>query len=163
MTSDSALPRDAFVWTWLPGTSEPVVAGRLVRIGDEAHFVYGRSYRERADAVPLYLPELPREQRRPVTAGVCRGQPHRGQDAPVTIHHLRAEQASGTSQFGGEDHSDGDRLAVPPPVTLDLFDRMAEGVPIVEDLPEPGLGEVRRDHLGLDRDGPFDEFLGSRS
>ena len=59
MTSDSALPRDAFVWTWLPGTSEPVVAGRLVRIGDEAHFVYGRSYRERADAVPLYLPELP--------------------------------------------------------------------------------------------------------
>ena len=59
MTSEPAPPRDAFIWTWLAGAKAPIVAGRLVRVGDEAHFVYGRSYRERNDAVPLYLPELP--------------------------------------------------------------------------------------------------------
>lgn len=51
MTSD--LPKDSYVWTWLPDTTEPVVAGRLVRTDDEAQFVYGRSYPEREDAVPL--------------------------------------------------------------------------------------------------------------
>ena len=52
-------PREAFVWTWLPGAIEPVVAGRLVPDGQRLQFLYGRSYRERADALPLYLPELP--------------------------------------------------------------------------------------------------------
>lgn len=59
MTSKLPHPREAFVWTWLPGATEPVVAGRLVPEGARIHFVYGRSYRERADAIPLYLPELP--------------------------------------------------------------------------------------------------------
>jgi serine/threonine-protein kinase HipA len=66
MTSKLPHPRDAFVWTWLPGAIEPVVAGRLVRIEDELQFVYGRGYRERPDAIPLYLPELP------LTAGAIR-------------------------------------------------------------------------------------------
>ncbi|MCW1430895.1 type II toxin-antitoxin system HipA family toxin [Novosphingobium sp. JCM 18896] len=65
MTSDPAAqapntaPRTAFVWTWLPGSSEPVVAGRLDRVGEEIRFQYGRTYRARADAIALYLPELP--------------------------------------------------------------------------------------------------------
>ena len=59
MTSKLPHPREAFVWTWLPGATTPVVAGRLVPVGEQIHFVYGRSYRERADAIPLYLPELP--------------------------------------------------------------------------------------------------------
>lgn len=59
MTSDRAHPREAFVWTWLPERSEPVVAGRLVTVGTQIQFIYGRSYRERNDALPLYLPELP--------------------------------------------------------------------------------------------------------
>ena len=59
MTSEPARPREAFVWTWLPGAAGPIAAGRLVRVDAEAHFVYGRSYRERADAIPLYLPEVP--------------------------------------------------------------------------------------------------------
>jgi len=61
MTSELPRPREAFVWTWLPGATEPVVAGRLVPEGARIYFVYGRSFRERADAVPLYLPELPLE------------------------------------------------------------------------------------------------------
>jgi serine/threonine-protein kinase HipA len=38
---------------------DPVVAGALDPVGDRLHFVYGRSYLARPDAVPLYLPELP--------------------------------------------------------------------------------------------------------
>ena len=55
-TSD---PQTAFVWTWLPGAAEPVVAGRVDADGPLHTFTYARSYRERADAVPLYEPELP--------------------------------------------------------------------------------------------------------
>lgn len=51
--------RSAFVWVWLPGAIEPVVAGKLVVQGDRLLFVYGRSYLARAEAIPLYLPELP--------------------------------------------------------------------------------------------------------
>ncbi|MFP1680978.1 type II toxin-antitoxin system HipA family toxin [Alloalcanivorax sp. C16-1] len=56
MTSD---PREAYVWVWLPGRVEPVVAGRVYRDGDRLSFNYGRSYLERENAIPLYLPELP--------------------------------------------------------------------------------------------------------
>jgi serine/threonine-protein kinase HipA len=51
-----------FVWIWLPGASEPVVAGRLDRRGDRFVFSYGRSYHERPGAVAIYLPELPLDQ-----------------------------------------------------------------------------------------------------
>ncbi len=58
MTSD---PRytEAYVWTWLPGATEPVVAGRLAREGTNLLFNYGRSYLDRPDAISLYDPELP--------------------------------------------------------------------------------------------------------
>lgn len=49
----------AFVWIWLPGAVEPVVAGRLDPAGDLIDFTYGRSYLARPNAIPLYLPELP--------------------------------------------------------------------------------------------------------
>lgn len=52
-------PVEAFVWTWLPGAQEPVVAGRLESVGGIVRFNYGRSYLARPDAIPLYLPELP--------------------------------------------------------------------------------------------------------
>jgi serine/threonine-protein kinase HipA len=56
MTSES---QQAFVWVWLPGADEPVVAGRLDPVGPIVAFTYGRSYLERNDAIPIYLPELP--------------------------------------------------------------------------------------------------------
>jgi serine/threonine-protein kinase HipA len=49
---------DAYVWIWLPGALNPVVAGRIFRQGAQLAFVYGRSYRGRADAIALSLPEL---------------------------------------------------------------------------------------------------------
>lgn len=56
MTSE---PQQAFVWVWLPGSGDPIVAGRLDPVGPISAFTYGRSYLERDDAIPLYLPELP--------------------------------------------------------------------------------------------------------
>jgi serine/threonine-protein kinase HipA len=52
-------PQTAYVWTWLPGAGEPVVAGRIDADGPLHTFTYARSYRDRSDAVPLYEPELP--------------------------------------------------------------------------------------------------------
>lgn len=52
-------PPEAYVWAWLPGATDPVVAGRLRDIGTTVTFTYGLSYLELAEAVPLYLPELP--------------------------------------------------------------------------------------------------------
>jgi serine/threonine-protein kinase HipA len=53
-------PELAFVWIWLPGASEPVIAGRLDR-GDAGiiSFTYGQSYLARENAIPIYVPELP--------------------------------------------------------------------------------------------------------
>jgi len=50
---------EAYVWVWLPGATEPVVAGRLVRDGENLIFNYGSSYLAREGAIPLYVPELP--------------------------------------------------------------------------------------------------------
>lgn len=58
MTSEPSYS-EAFVWIWLPGADTPVVAGRLFRRGRSLAFNYGRSYLARADAIALYLPELP--------------------------------------------------------------------------------------------------------
>jgi serine/threonine-protein kinase HipA len=68
MTSRSTEPAadtTAYVWAWLPGAREPVVAGSISqtrqRLGDDPVivFAYARSYRERTDAVSLFTPELP--------------------------------------------------------------------------------------------------------
>lgn len=60
MTSD-APHQEAYVWIWLPGRTEPVVAGLLSRAGRQLVFNYGRSYLARDDKIALYLPELPLE------------------------------------------------------------------------------------------------------
>jgi serine/threonine-protein kinase HipA len=56
MTSE---PRHAFVWVWLPGAADPVVAGRLDAAGRVVAFTYGQSYLARENRIALYLPELP--------------------------------------------------------------------------------------------------------
>ena len=50
---------EAFAWVWLPGATEPVMAGKLTDRGPVVTFTYGRSYLERPEAIPMYLPELP--------------------------------------------------------------------------------------------------------
>ncbi len=61
MTSNKT--REAFVWIWLPGQTEPVVAGKLETDNGLIHFNYGKSYLERVGknpaAIAIYEPELP--------------------------------------------------------------------------------------------------------
>ena len=59
MTSEVPQRSDAFVWIWLPGETEPVVAGRITQDKDRYVFNYGASYLSRKDAIPIYQPELP--------------------------------------------------------------------------------------------------------
>lgn len=61
MTSDNS-PDRAYVWIWLPGATQPIVAGALTRDDNRFIFNYGRSYLEREDAIPVYEPELPLSQ-----------------------------------------------------------------------------------------------------
>jgi serine/threonine-protein kinase HipA len=61
------------VWAWLPGHTEPVLAGALelrkrqtvrsrsAQRGGPFDFAYSRAYLERSDAISLYTPELPLE------------------------------------------------------------------------------------------------------
>jgi serine/threonine-protein kinase HipA len=50
---------EAYVWVWLPGATEPVVAGLLSQQAQSLVFNYGQSYLARPDAIALYAPELP--------------------------------------------------------------------------------------------------------
>lgn len=50
---------ESYVWIWLPGATEPVVAGKLEQDGKNLVFAYGRTYLERKNAISLYDPELP--------------------------------------------------------------------------------------------------------
>lgn len=59
MPSKQEQRTEAYVWIWLPDTTEPVVAGRIAQGGDRFVFNYGTSYLQRKDAIPIYLPELP--------------------------------------------------------------------------------------------------------
>jgi serine/threonine-protein kinase HipA len=53
-------PKEAYVWVWLPGATEPVVAGRLAKgPADALLFNYGRTYLERPEAISLFDRELP--------------------------------------------------------------------------------------------------------
>jgi serine/threonine-protein kinase HipA len=50
---------EAYVWIWLPGSTDPVVAGLIERRDGRLVFNYGRSYLARNDAISIYEPELP--------------------------------------------------------------------------------------------------------
>ena len=50
---------ELYVWIWLPGGTEPVVAGRVEQSGPLVTFIYGLNYRSRPDAISLFAPELP--------------------------------------------------------------------------------------------------------
>ncbi|SHN06141.1 serine/threonine-protein kinase HipA [Roseibium suaedae] len=54
-------PKELFVWIWLPGQVDPVVAGRVAERDGIIYFNYGRSYLARADAIPVFNLDLPLE------------------------------------------------------------------------------------------------------
>ena len=64
MMNSNDADKEAYVWIWLPGATEPTVAGKLeADAQDNIQFNYGKSYLERLHANPpaisIYEPELP--------------------------------------------------------------------------------------------------------
>lgn len=71
MASTSDTRRRAYVWIWLPGQLDPVLAGAVEPVRDAGsrsgsgaqtgvyRFAYSTTYLERADAISLFTPELP--------------------------------------------------------------------------------------------------------
>ena len=59
MISNQSGYSEAFVWIWLPGATEPVVAGKLTADADKLIFNYGKSYLSRKNAISIYDAELP--------------------------------------------------------------------------------------------------------
>jgi serine/threonine-protein kinase HipA len=59
MTSKNNTYDHAYVWIWLPGETEPVVAGKLTLEGVNLVFNYGKSYLERPNKIAIYDNELP--------------------------------------------------------------------------------------------------------
>ena len=53
---------EVYVWIWLPGETEPVVAGKLTPQGPTYLFNYGKSYLQRDNAIAIYDTELPLRQ-----------------------------------------------------------------------------------------------------
>lgn len=101
MTSE---PTEAFVWVWLPGAEEPVVAGRLDRVGDAVAFTYGRSYLEREERIALYLPELPLRRGRimPLVGTIAGCIADAGPDAwgqRVILNHRVGRSAEDTAEL----------------------------------------------------------------
>jgi len=59
VSSKTISENEAYVWIWLPGEVEPVVAGRISRVADQYLFNYGQSYLSLDKAIPLNPYELP--------------------------------------------------------------------------------------------------------
>lgn len=71
MTTSRPSLGEAFVWIWLPGATDPVVAGQLTVAGKDLVFNYGRSYLNRKDAISIHEAELPlRSGSLPLVAGL---------------------------------------------------------------------------------------------
>jgi serine/threonine-protein kinase HipA len=59
MPTSESEPTEAYVWIWLPGASDPVVAGLLTTRGPSVDFTYGESYLARESGISIFEPELP--------------------------------------------------------------------------------------------------------
>jgi len=156
----------AFVWVWLAGTTEPVVAGLLKRAGERYVFHYVRSYSGRENAVALYLPELPlrRGQIDPIeplkfASALRDGVPDawgrrvminrlvsiRGDAADaVDLDEISVMLQSGSDRIGALDFQASATEYAPrlrSNASLDDLQRASEivenGVPLTEDLAEP--------------------------
>jgi serine/threonine-protein kinase HipA len=165
--------RDAYVWVWLPGQPDPIVAGRLQRAGDRYRFGYGRSYLDRPDAISLYTPELPLQAGwqypgpNVSVASVLRdaGPDSWGQRVIVEqlhgAHGPRADPAdldqityfleSGSNRIGGMDFQVSPEVYVPRGTDASLdelhsaADALEEGRPL---SPELGAALVRGTSIG---------------
>lgn len=145
MTSRPFDAATAFVWVWLPGAEEPVVAGRIDRVGDRTIFGYGESYLRREDAISIYEPELPLRRgvieplpTLPIAGCILDGGPDSwGQR--VLVNRLLGPSASDTSELSELTYlleSGSDRIgALDFQRYADVYEhRGADKPPMLEDL-----------------------------
>ena len=141
-TSESVRrPPHAFVWVWLPGADEPVVAGRLTDRGAEVTFTYGRSYLARPNAIALSLPELPLERGElsPLPGNIAGCIADAGPDAwgRRVIEHRRLIEPGGLSTLGYLLESGSDRIgALDLQPAADAYVPRLGGMASIEELAE---------------------------
>ncbi len=147
MTSEPAV---AYVWIWLPEQTDPVVCASLTRVAGRIVFVYGRSYLDRADAVPIYEPELPlvRGDQYPASAQAM-GLPlciddampdawgrrlinHRAGELAVDLGDLTYLLESGSDRIGALDFQRSPTLYEPREVANPSLDDVAEASARIE-------------------------------
>ena len=160
---DAKTPDEAYVWIWLPGATEPVVAGRIARDGDRLIFNYGQSYLDRDDRIPIYEPELPLRSGAILPeaglnmAGCLRDAApdawgrrvilnrtfgRKGKDADIgALHELTYLLASGSDRIGALDFQRSPSEYEPRTVQnatleelLSAAEKVEKGVPLAPDL-----------------------------
>lgn len=145
---------ELYVWVWLPGAVEPVVAGRLYRPSGRPgylYFNYGASYLGRPDAIPLYDPELPLrkgaiapEDDLKMPSCLRDGSPdawgrrviiHRlvGKDSKADLDELTYMLESGSDRIGGLDFQQSPKEYVPRESNNPTLEELQEAAKRVED------------------------------
>ena len=159
MTSDPS-PSECFVYVVLPGTVEPVTAGRFQLQSDRhgvqvGRFVYGRSYLERVNAVALDPVELrltPRTYETVALNGVFGAlrdagpdywgrrviEKHAGKAQLSELDYLlqSADDRAGALGFGLNQQPPAPRRIFNQTVALEKLQRIADALIAEEDLPE---------------------------
>lgn len=159
----AAAPNEAYVWTWLPGQTTPVVAGRLAKAAGETYvFNYGQSYLARADAISLNDRELPLQAgARPLLPGLSmpgcirdcspdawgrrviinRTMGLTGATAAVDLDELTYLLESGSDRIGALDFQTSASVytarasqAAPLAMLLQAADRVERGEPLTPEL-----------------------------
>jgi len=59
MMTSNTIYDEIYTWIWLPGETQPVVAGKLAQVNQRILFNYGQSYLERDNAIAIFDEELP--------------------------------------------------------------------------------------------------------
>ena len=174
MTSDAL--GECFVYITLPGETEPVTAGRFALSVDrrgvpEGRFVYGRSYLERPNAVPLDPVELKLAPRTYATAsmggvfGALRdGSPdhwgrrviqrHLGNAQPSEMDYLlySPDDRAGALGFGLNQTPPAPKRSFNRTLDLATVQAMADAIVRDEDRPASGGGGDVDAHSDTDRD-----------
>jgi serine/threonine-protein kinase HipA len=161
MTSET--PGECFVYITLPGETEPVTAGRYALGSDRrglawGRFVYGRSYLQRRDAVPLDPVQLKLATRTYETNnlkgvfGALRDaspdywgrrviQRHLGQAQPGEIDYLlhSADDRAGALGFGLHQVPPAPKREFNQTLQLDQVQKIADAIVADEDAPDGAM------------------------
>lgn len=154
MISEMIAAKKAYVWIWLPGQTEPVVAGKIEKQHHLHVFTYGQSYRNRKEAISLSPFELPLQSGTFEPIGLNHIHSCLRDAAPdawgrrVVYHqypHLEADELdymllSGSNRIGALDFQHSDSEYIPRNFATSNLDDLLQAAEFVdkgEPLPSP--------------------------